>query len=92
MEDTDRVFPVKDNVIFPRNKSNIFFQRIHLEHPCGVKHGGNTLSDHTDAMPSHEVIVLWSLFLIANFGKGEAILLQEGKRLVECIFWKIGII
>ena len=30
--------------------------------------------------------------LIADFGKGEAILLQEGKRLAECIFWKIGII
>ena len=57
MEDSDRVLPVKANVIFLRNKSDIFLKRIHLEHPCGVKHGENTLSDHTDAMPSHEVIV-----------------------------------
>ena len=92
MEDTDRVLPVKANVIFLRNKSDIFLKRIHLEHPCGVKHGENTLSDHTDAMPSHEIIALWRLLLIADFGKGEAILLQEGKRLAECIFWKIGII
>ena len=90
MEDTDRVLPVKANVIFLRNKSDIFLKRIHLEHPCGVKHGENTLSDHADAMPSHEVIVLWSLFLIANFGKGEAILCKKAKDLPKVSFGKSG--